>query len=198
MFIELIIKDPEANQHVVRGYNDGTLYEKTTSLRRAIAVAIREATSFRRDALIRVITASTPEPEDRFSIDTIPSRLIPTTLRLYLVSYAVIARRFTLDTSAGIRRYLATRGNYAGARYRLRLPTPPPDAAPDRLSITCTTCLFTQPLAEYHNPGRCHGCQRPTCDFCDDNQGYCLDCTPILNNYLNTLLNPATHGSRSS
>jgi hypothetical protein len=98
------------------------------------------------------------------------------TLWLYLVSYAGIARRFALDTSAGIRRDLATRGDYDGARYRLHLPTP--DATPDRLPITYSTCLMTQPLAEYHNPGRCNDCQRPTCDFCDDNQGYCLDCTP--------------------
>jgi len=47
-------------------------------------------------------------------------------------------------------------------------------------TIACATCLFSQPLADFQSRVRCVDCDRPTCDFCNDSLGHCLNCTPYL------------------
>src|SRR2546421_11825463 len=68
MIIELVTRsssanDPRAKNYVVRCYNDDRVFAETDDLFYAVAVARLEATSFDRDALVRVRLGSTPGNE---------------------------------------------------------------------------------------------------------------------------------------
>lgn len=192
MIIELVVNDPNSKKHLVRCYNDETVYATTSDLLEAIGVARREATAFDRDALVRVIVGHATHYEQ--TATTAPSLLLVKLSLLVIASYLFAVVQFFPDIIAEIRYFIATVGNYDGARHRVNLRTEQPAAETDCPTLTCATCLFSQPLAEFQSRGLCNECGNPTCDFCNDGKGYCLECTPYLAPRIAALLPAGTNG----
>lgn len=195
MIIELVTAGSGHNEqpvahHTVRCYNDYRVFAVTDDLSHAISVARLEATSFDCDGFVRIITGS--GPGNTLTLTTEPSFLLAKVLLVIAASYLFAALQIVPDIIAQIRCFFATYGNYHGASYRVRLAEEQEQDAPASFSdeeadfflhgrdITCPTCSITQSASDFQSHGLCNECGKPTCGFCNDGQGHCFDCTPLL------------------
>ena len=97
MIINLITGNGGDVDHVVYCHNDERVFVETTDLLRAIYVARLEATSFERDAMVRIMVGTGSEAE--LTLLTPPQALAPLTI-IMLALHAII--RFCLATSKAL------------------------------------------------------------------------------------------------
>lgn len=170
MIIDLITGTGSNKEHAVYYRNEERVFVETTDLLRAIYVARLEATSFQRDAWVRIIVGAGSGVELTLLVP--PQALVPLTfimLGLHAITRLLLAasRAFShLELTVNARPHglsLLSDDSQEGLR-------------------TCDGCNNSQPAAIFQSRGTCTACENETCNICGDGFGYCLNpvCIDIL------------------